>query len=260
MTSLSTGLLRALRLYNLFVNPISFIARNSIGIVGNKFFLEQFNERCLDLGAGISPYKSDIIEKMNVAQYVALDISPSDSTQIIADVTSLPFASSSFDLAVSFDVIQHVEFFNVMLEEVSRTVKPGGHFLLTFPFLYPECDFHDFHRWTMEGMEKSLSDNDFEIIYSKRRGGSCFVFACFLNWLIQHAFPGQRRSWRAHRTAMSIARAILIFFFTIPTIFIAWIALFLDRMLPGKGIYMGGVVLARKNLSSNDFANVSGLS
>jgi len=84
------------------------------------------------------------------ALYVAVDIAPSWNTTVVADAVCLPFADSSADLVASFEVVQHIQSPDLMISEAVRVLKPGAYLLMTFPFLYAECDFHDYHRWTME--------------------------------------------------------------------------------------------------------------
>ena len=48
-------------------------------------------------------------------------------------VLEMPFADDSFDLAVSLDVIEHLDDDGRALRELRRTVAPGGALLLTVP-------------------------------------------------------------------------------------------------------------------------------
>ena len=52
---------------------------------------------------------------------------------VLGQVTSLPFADSSFDLVCAFDIIEHVDDDDSALSEVSRTAKPGGAILMSMP-------------------------------------------------------------------------------------------------------------------------------
>lgn len=49
----------------------------------------------------------------------------------VADITRIPFASSRFDVAASFDVLQCVDDHDAAISEMSRIVKPGGAIVLT---------------------------------------------------------------------------------------------------------------------------------
>jgi SAM-dependent methyltransferase len=52
---------------------------------------------------------------------------------IAGSVLDMPFADDSFDLAVTLDVIEHLEDDLAALRELRRTVAPGGALLVTVP-------------------------------------------------------------------------------------------------------------------------------
>jgi SAM-dependent methyltransferase len=52
-----------------------------------------------------------------------------------ADVTLLPFASESFDIVCSFDVLEHVPAITNCLEESLRVLRPGGRLIIVGPNL-----------------------------------------------------------------------------------------------------------------------------
>jgi SAM-dependent methyltransferase len=57
-----------------------------------------------------------------------------NSGEVIAgSVLEMPFADGSFDLAVSLDVIEHLDDDLGALRELRRTVAPGGSLLITVP-------------------------------------------------------------------------------------------------------------------------------
>ena len=58
----------------------------------------------------------------------------------LSQVTSLPFASNSFDLVCALDIVEHVDDENAALSEISRVARTGGLLLLSVP-LHPS-------RWT----------------------------------------------------------------------------------------------------------------
>ena len=60
-----------------------------------------------------------------------------------ASITQLPFAEGSFDLAISFDVINNLPDDRLAFREISRVLRHGGLFLVNLPayqFLYSEHD------------------------------------------------------------------------------------------------------------------------
>jgi hypothetical protein len=133
-----------------------------------------------------------------------------------------------------------------MISEIARVLKVGGQLVMTFPFLYAECDFRDYQRWTMEGMRALLQRHGLDTELAERRGGPLFAAACGAVWAIQHAIPGQRRSWRSARTSWAFLRSALVALLTLPFVFLSWVALALDGLIPSTGAYMGGAILARR--------------
>ena len=57
------------------------------------------------------------------------------------DATRLTYADNSFDLAMSFEVLEHIPDFAAALSETHRTLRPGGRFYFTAPFI-PTRDEH----------------------------------------------------------------------------------------------------------------------
>jgi SAM-dependent methyltransferase len=238
------SLVRIARVYTRLSSPIAFLARGfirrSAGVVGGP------RVRCIDVGAGNTPYCDDVVAAFGVEHYVAIDLVPSDRTSIVADARALPVRSGSVDLLMSFDVIQHVAETERVIEEMARVLAPGGYMVITFPFLYAECDFRDYQRWTMEGMCELLNRHGLEPLRQERRGGAFFAGACALNWAMQHMVPGQRKSWRQARTWTAVVRIAAVAVLTVPTTVVGWLALWFDSLVGGRGAYMGGSVLARR--------------
>ncbi len=81
------------------------------------------------------------------------------------DGFTIPFDDSSFDLIVSFQVIEHVQNVDRYLKEIKRVLKPGGTFLLTTPNRHyrlkpgqkPWNSFH-LREYLPEELEKELKN------------------------------------------------------------------------------------------------------
>ena len=129
---------------------------------------------------------------------------------------------------------------------MQHCIKINGCCLLTVPFMYSECDMHDFHRWTLEGIESDLKSRGFEIVTAVPRSGAFFALGYFGVWAAQHIVPGQRRGWRSKRDFQAVFRGILILVLTLPFTLLAWTGLAIDSLLPQSGMYMGTMVYARK--------------
>ncbi len=62
-----------------------------------------------------------------------------------ADLTRLPLAGDTFELAISTDVIEHIPDDVASLSEVRRVLKPGGLLILTTPAYAAAYSHHDRH-------------------------------------------------------------------------------------------------------------------
>ena len=58
----------------------------------------------------------------------------------------LPFPDASFDLVLSFDVLEHIRDSDAHLREVSRVLRPGGRYLVQTPSKWPNTVFETI-RW-----------------------------------------------------------------------------------------------------------------
>jgi len=95
--------------------------------------------RILDAGCGSG---RNMVELARLGTVTGVELSEAsvalarerDVGEVIAgSVLEMPFADDSFDLAVSLDVIEHLEDDLGALRELRRTVAPGGALLVTVP-------------------------------------------------------------------------------------------------------------------------------
>jgi SAM-dependent methyltransferase len=78
---------------------------------------------------------------------------------VAGSVLEMPFAADSFDLAVTLDVIEHLEDDLGALRELRRTVAPGGSLLVTvpaYPWLWSGHDEinHHHRRYTRNSLQR----------------------------------------------------------------------------------------------------------
>ncbi len=97
------------------------------------------NARILDAGCGSG---RNMVELAQLGTVTGVELSQTSVSlarergvgEIIAgSVLEMPFADDSFDLAVSLDVIEHLQDDFAALRELRRTVAPGGALLVTVP-------------------------------------------------------------------------------------------------------------------------------
>ncbi len=99
------------------------------------------------------------------------------------DALQMPFISE-FDAIGAFDVIEHIQEDEKVIQNVHKALKPDGYFLITVPqhrFLWSYTDDYARHkrRYTRNELKYKLSKNKFRICFI-----SSFVFTPFVFVLI----------------------------------------------------------------------------
>jgi SAM-dependent methyltransferase len=121
--------------------------------------------RILDAGCGSGRNMVDLVRHGTVTGIELSDTSVSLARErgagevIEGSVLDMPFADASFELAVSLDVIEHLEDDLTALRELRRVVAPGGALLLTVPayqWLWSGHDEinHHHRRYTRNSLQR----------------------------------------------------------------------------------------------------------
>jgi SAM-dependent methyltransferase len=101
-------------------------------------------------------------------------------THIIGDATKLPIKSNCIDCVKCTELLEHVEYPEKVLKEISRVVKPQGFLVLSVPFLIEiHGDPYDFYRFTDQKIKQEL-EKEFDILVLKRQGFYFTVLAYIL--------------------------------------------------------------------------------
>jgi|RhiMetdeSRZDD1v2_1073273.scaffolds.fasta_scaffold121086_2 SAM-dependent methyltransferase len=107
----------------------------------------------LDLGCGATPHRP-MCERAGF-RYVGLDYK-NEVAPILGDAHALPFRDESFELIVSMNVLEHLQYPPVAYAEVRRVLQKRGVLIGSVAFLEP---FHDnsFYHHTHLGTYNTLS-------------------------------------------------------------------------------------------------------
>ncbi len=209
----------------------------------NEKFSEEASGILLDFGCGDKPYES----LYTTDQYIGLDFSNTKHTKkedtatdvVEYDGKNIPFQENSFDNVISTEVVEHLFNLDHTLQEVYRTLKPGGTFFFTCPFSYGEHEVpYDYARYTRFALLDLLEKNNFEHIYIERTGNMIVVMlqylALYLYYIINH-------TW--------IFKPILFVLFISPLFIVGEL---LDKILPEKvkrpEVYLNNIVRCSKPL------------
>ncbi|WP_239185484.1 class I SAM-dependent methyltransferase [Candidatus Nitrotoga sp. HW29] len=65
---------------------------------------------------------------------------------VIASCERLPFSDASFDFAISFETIEHIETQKEFISELTRVLRPDGVLILSSPNKRLYSDAHDYHN------------------------------------------------------------------------------------------------------------------
>ena len=205
------------------------------------------NDVVLDYGCGRMPYKDCVIGLG--ATYRSADISVSSEIDyIIDDKGQLVNCNEVFDVIIIMDVLQHILEPDTSLLNLNRHMSNDTKIIVTSPFIFVECDYHDYHRWTNSGIEVFLKRLGYNVIQQIKRGGTVFSLVYLIQGTLSNLIIGRRGQWRLN---LSIPRYIALVSLEILFMPILWFALFLDTLIPIDGGYLGSVTISRKDHSDH---------
>jgi SAM-dependent methyltransferase len=132
-----------------------------------------------DFGCGKAPY-------FGVYRDLATEVTCIDWPQtlheaghidVYADLNEpIAVADASFDTILSSSVLEHIWRHDVIWAEMARTLKPGGHLVLTVPFVYALHEVpHDYFRWTRFALEKACEVSGLKVVRLEAYGGGLDV-------------------------------------------------------------------------------------
>jgi SAM-dependent methyltransferase len=134
--------------------------------------------KLLDIGCGNKPYEA--LFKPFITSYFGIDREQSDGRKVdlISDATNIPIEDNYFDTVFSSQVIEHVADHGKMLGEVMRLLKPGGHVIITGPFVWEHHEQpYDYFRFTKYGFEYLFKKYGFIVKEIRPCGGKWAVLA-----------------------------------------------------------------------------------
>lgn len=154
------------KIIGIFTNPYFFVRYHLYKNI--KALSKRLSGDLLDFGCGAKPYR-DLFS--HCSKYVGCDIMASghdhtkEEIDVFYDGVSLPFENESFDSIFSSEVFEHVSNLNVIIPELNRVLKKGGHMLVTVPFVWEEHEIpYDYKRFTSYGIKKTLKQYGFKTI------------------------------------------------------------------------------------------------
>jgi SAM-dependent methyltransferase len=136
----------------LVLSSLSKLLRGSV-----EKYLTDRDAVILDIGCGEKPYQPFFFGKSSL--YIGVDIGKGEQVDVVCQGEMLPFMGNIFSACLCLQVLEHVDWPQRLIGEISRVLKPGGLLLLSthgnWPFHGSPCDYW---RWTHQGLKKLLGD------------------------------------------------------------------------------------------------------
>jgi SAM-dependent methyltransferase len=129
--------------------------------------------KILDVGSGDRPLENYLKPQV---RYIGIDYPPSGQRyrkipHVWGDAIHLPFRSGTMDSLVLLEVLEHLPYPGLALNEAACVLKDGGIAVVSVPFLYPIHDApFDFGRITQYQIERLAADTGFEVLRLTERG------------------------------------------------------------------------------------------
>ena len=128
----------------------------------------------VDAGAGNLPYR--IVYQGRFAECISFDhpASPhlNDAWSFQASLDQIPLEDNTADVVLCTEVLEHVPNPGQCLAELARICRPGGHIILTTPFLKGIHEApYDFFRYTEFGLRRLCEESGLDVVSLHARGG-----------------------------------------------------------------------------------------
>jgi SAM-dependent methyltransferase len=226
------------KLIGIFTNPYYFIRKGLFRSISRND--KHVKGKLLDFGCGHKPYRA----VFKVDEYIGLDIEVSghdhknEHIDVYYDGKRIPFQDDFFDSVFSSEVFEHLFNIKEILLEINRVLKPGGHLLITVPFVWEEHEIpYDFARYSSYGIEFLLKESGFEIVTIEKTTNYIeTIFQIICAYIHDVLFPKRFKT-------------VLNPFFIAPLNIIGSI---LSKILPdNKKFYHNNVVVAKKIVDDN---------
>ncbi|MFH1170781.1 MAG: class I SAM-dependent methyltransferase [Candidatus Vogelbacteria bacterium] len=132
---------------------------------------EYITGRVLDLGSGGSPSYYKCLDMVG-REFIKTDYTPRPGVDRVVDFTQpLPFPDASFNTVCIFHALYIAPDPQIVLKEIRRVLVKDGVIVISMPFIANEMpEPHDYHRYTLEGLNLLFSEANFTPIVQERIG------------------------------------------------------------------------------------------
>ena len=149
--------------------------------------------RLLDIGCGSKPW--EVLFAPFVTEHVGIDHVPSkrnpSAVDVIATAYEVPLPDAGADTLLLTSVMEHLEQPERALAECRRLLRPGGHLIMTAPFIWPVHEQpRDFFRYSPDGLRFLLESAGFELVELEPLAGAWTTFSLELAYALRRYRKG----------------------------------------------------------------------
>ncbi len=137
----------------------------------------------IDVGGTREPLSSymSVLAVSETAKCVVVNISPEAHPDLLADAASLPVPDAAYDVALCFNLLEHVLQPDGVMTELARVIRTGGLCYIETPFLINiHANPHDYFRFTDTALQAMAERVGFTVESITVLGGGPFLAALSL--------------------------------------------------------------------------------
>lgn len=125
--------------------------------------------RVLEIGAGRASRRGRFVPPRTPSWWT-LDLGAGLRPHIVGDVEALPLRTACVDTVVVLEVLEYVRRPHAALAEAHRVLQPGGHVLISVPFVHRVDGPSDRWRFSELGLRELLCEAGFEVVALQAQG------------------------------------------------------------------------------------------
>lgn len=171
-------------------NPYNWLAKHQLERAISTAAANYARGRLIDIGCGEKPYRTQFAAFID--EHVGVDHPDSphalNHVDVLAVADSIPLPDAEFDTALLSEVLEHLEDPLASLREAHRLLRPGGHLILTTPFIWVlHEEPRDFYRYSPFGLRWLLEQAGFEVVQVTPLGGQWSTLALLLSYSLRES-------------------------------------------------------------------------
>lgn len=198
----------------------------------------------LDAGSGEGQYRPHLAHTRLIGVDLAVGDTQWDYSTIDAqaDLQRLPFPDDTFDAAICFQVLEHVNEPARVIGEIGRTLRPGGRLYLSAPMAWHQHQKpHDFFRYTSYGFTYLIENSGMRVVEMRPWGGYFWFLSFNFQMMHDRLFPRGNNDLAYLLKLPLILPVYAIFFLLLPLILY-----YLDPLDKAKDHTLGWACIAEK--------------